>query len=196
MENISGFILKTTPYGESDLIVHLLSPDRGKLSVISRGARKTKKHSCIIEPFDRGSFTLKSTKAPYLRIEHFQPHQSYRQIRNDLNRVALASLVCEVCDKLMLEEFEDEASVVYDALLDCLNTLEKEREIKLLLRSTFDFLSFLLALSGYLDTTQPIKASMHNMRRLIRKVEQATEYKLRSAPAVEMVLKSFQKSEE
>ncbi len=193
MDSVTGFILKTTPYGESDLIVHLLSPERGKLSVLSRGARKSKKHSCLIEPFDKGTFSLKTSKASYLRIEHFNPQKSFRQIRESLDRVALASLVCEICDRLTLEESEDEASIVYDSLLECLNKIEKEHELKELLRASFDFISFLLALSGYLDTTEPVKASMHSFRRLIRRVESVTEYKLRTAPALEVVLSKLQK---
>jgi DNA repair protein RecO (recombination protein O) len=38
-----AFLLRSTPYGESDLVVHLLTRQYGRLSVLAKGARKSRR---------------------------------------------------------------------------------------------------------------------------------------------------------
>ena len=37
---VTGIILKTTPYKENDMILHIYTRDYGKIGVIARGVKK------------------------------------------------------------------------------------------------------------------------------------------------------------
>ncbi len=109
-------LLRAVPYGEADLIVHLLGRRLGKLGAFARGARKSvKRFGGGLEPFTllrvevqerRGAdlFDLRSASV-------LEPHLA---LRNDLGCLAHAGYASELAREL-LQDHEP-----HDALLDTL----------------------------------------------------------------------------
>jgi DNA repair protein RecO (recombination protein O) len=66
---VTGMILQTTPIGESDRRVVILTKDRGKISAFARGARKP--HSQLIaatNPFSFGEFSVYAGRSSYTLV--------------------------------------------------------------------------------------------------------------------------------
>ena len=109
-------ILSRRDFGESDRLLTLLSPDRGKLRAIAKGARKpSAKVSGHVELFARSDVVIhKGRNLDILsQAELIEP---YLGLREDLGRGAYANYVAELLDRFTADE-ADESDGLF-ALLD------------------------------------------------------------------------------
>lgn len=109
----NGIIVRQRDLGESDKIVTVITHDKGKLSVVAKGARKpTSKKSSLIDLGNHCEFRIATTKGLGIitetkLIKEFQT--------NSLNQNLLAFYIFELCDKLLSEEEkEDEVFELLD----------------------------------------------------------------------------------
>ncbi|MCP4807630.1 MAG: DNA repair protein RecO [Proteobacteria bacterium] len=110
-------------YGEADRIVHLATPEHGRIAALAKGARKSRKRFTgaldlgnriqALVHRGRGELWLMNGAT----LEHGRPH-----IRNDLDRIALAAYACELVSSLMPAEHE--AVKLYTLLDVALLTLD------------------------------------------------------------------------
>jgi DNA repair protein RecO (recombination protein O) len=102
LRKTEAVVLKTYPYGETSLIVHLISPWRGKLHLLAKGARRSRSKAlsglepfCLVEVmyFEKEDRELHTVRESTLL-------QANTPFRENLSSWALANLFFEVVDKV------------------------------------------------------------------------------------------------
>jgi recombinational DNA repair protein (RecF pathway) len=111
MDLTDAIILKTAPYSETTLLVTLLTPDRGVVRALAKGARrKGRQTQAAFEPLAWIQAQL-SQKSPDALGTMFSPdlREDWAYLRGDLNRFAYASLGAEVLGAVAIESPPDPA---------------------------------------------------------------------------------------
>ncbi len=111
-----AIILSRRDFGEADRLLTLLTPTRGKISAIAKGARKSSaKISGHVELFARSDCLIHMGRGiPILTQAELQ--EPYLGIRDDLQRGAYANYAAELLDRFTADEEEDAGGLF--ALLD------------------------------------------------------------------------------
>lgn len=132
---LDAVVLRTTAYGDADLVVQLLAPGRGRLGAFARGARKGgKRYSGAIEPFSivrvevaerRGSDLLDLKSASIV-----EPHLG---LRDEIGRLAHAGYAVELVRELAREREPNDA--MYALLTGFLDALARKGPKSLRLRA-------------------------------------------------------------
>lgn len=126
---MSGVVISSTPYRESDLILEILFEGVGKRSVIARGARKSKRRFFGgIEIFESGKFLLSPSKNKgILQIDGISDRTYLEGLRKNLFAFQGASLLIEVAAKLIPEE-DHEAATLLPLILKLLRYLSSNTD--------------------------------------------------------------------
>lgn len=116
-----GIVLRTYKLGEADRILHVLSPNRGKVRAVAKGVRKPgSRFGGRLEPF--GHVQLQIYEGRSLDIisqaELIQPHA---EVRDDWVASACAATMVEACDHLAQEG--ERATPMFLLLKDALGVL-------------------------------------------------------------------------
>ncbi len=186
-----GIVLRTFPFGESDLILRVLSAKTGKRSVLARGVRKEKaKFSVAFDIFDAGEFTTKKGKGSLEVLVHFTPHKSLSLLRSDLDRFVTSSCIVEAFDNLTHENDEDEALEIYETLGLSLRAIEEAKDVKEMLRSVYLAISTLLRSVGFAAIDESKTPSLKNLELLLDATEHHSEKELKSKTAIKEVLQN------
>ncbi len=139
-----AIVLRRSDYGEADRLITILTPLRGKMRVLAKGARKTTSRKAgHIELFARTQLLLAHGRTFDLitQAELIDPHLP---LREDMLRGSLAHYLCELADQFAQEDHEDRA--LYDLLSDGLLWLSTAADPALSARY---FELRVLMLSGY-----------------------------------------------
>ena len=113
-----GLVARCVNYKENDRILTILTPDRGKLTVSSRGCRRPKSPllACS-QPFCYGEFVLFLNKERY-SLNQCDLRETFYDLRLDVDpEVYGLPLVIEICagiDEALSGEFEDAAFYQFD----------------------------------------------------------------------------------
>lgn len=137
-------VLRRSDFGEDSRLVTLLTPDRGKLNAVARGARRsTSKLGCHLEPFTHCTLFLAQGRSLDL-VTQAATIESYRAVREHLLATTAACYAVELVDRATEHELEQRA--VFDLLNAFLSRLDRGGEPEALLRF-FDMR--ILTLLGY-----------------------------------------------
>ncbi len=123
-------LLRAVEYGESDLVVHLLTADTGRFTAIAKGARKSQRRfPGTLDLFNRlaieGRTRARGGMGFLERARLVDPHLG---LRTDPARYALASFLVELLDRMSPESLErDEAGRLFDLASESLGLLERVR---------------------------------------------------------------------
>ena len=132
------------PLGEADRILTLYTSDSGKIRAVARGVRRTKSRlGGHLELLNRVSVALGRGRDLDV-VSEAQAIQTYRLLRDDLQRLSKAIYVAELVDTFSVER--SSSYTVYELLAETLGHLEETANPDLLLRH---FEMRLLDLSGY-----------------------------------------------
>ena len=141
-----GIVLRASPAGESDLLVFLLTEDRGVISAFAKSARrpKSKLHagSCV---FSYGSFTFFEGSSA-LKLTECDVRETFFDLRNDITVLSAAQYLCELT--LRLAPKETPAHEILRLLLNTLHFMTKPERNPLILKSVFEMR--FASLSGYM----------------------------------------------
>lgn len=97
-------MLKVSDYKENDKILWIFTDVLGKISVIARGAKKSKsKFFSVTLPLCFGEYMVYKGKGMYT-LNEGQIIESFQELLNDLDTLTYASYVCELIDISMVEE--------------------------------------------------------------------------------------------
>ncbi|GAC1348310.1 MAG: hypothetical protein NVSMB23_29150 [Myxococcales bacterium] len=101
-ERLQAFVLRTLPYGESDVIAHLLVKGRGRVSAFARGARKSvKRFGGALAAFQLIEVMLSARgSAELLGLREASLIEPYLRVRDDLHRIAHAGYAAELVSDL------------------------------------------------------------------------------------------------
>jgi DNA repair protein RecO (recombination protein O) len=90
-----GIVLRSLRYGEADRILHLCTPDRGRVSAIAKGVRKTKsRFGGRLEPFFRLNLVLYEGKSELLTVTSAETVAAHPRLREDARAPDSAGRAC------------------------------------------------------------------------------------------------------
>ncbi len=154
-----AIILSRRDFGEADRLLTLLTPARGKLRAIAKGARKPQaKLSGHVELFARSDCLLHQGRnlAILTQAELVEP---YLGLRDDLQRGAYASYVAELLDRFTADDEED-AGMLFDLLDASLRRIATCRDPRLATRfyelALLELVGFMPELRECVITREPV----------------------------------------
>ena len=144
LQPVEGVVLRLIEYGESDLVVGLLTPTLGKISAFAAGARVSRKRfGGALDLFNLLKVELRAPKDTHgnlWRIARVELVEMFLGLRNDLRRLAAASYLAD-CLWTFLGD-GDPHPQVYDWWKTTLERLSKEEvSVALDLRLELEMLS-------------------------------------------------------
>ena len=138
-----GIVLRTIKLGEADRIVTLVTEGRGKVRAVAKGVRKTKsRFGARLEPTSHVAVLCWEGRELDV-INQAEAIDSFRSVREDLDRLGRAATLLEAVDLVVQER--DENARLYQMLLGALRTLAA-RDAPLMVPA---FLWKLLAAEGF-----------------------------------------------
>lgn len=115
---VDGLVLRARDYGENDRLITILT-NEGKMTVIAKGARSMKsKIKNLTEPFIYANFELNQKGTSIAWIKGGSINQSFYNLRNSIEKLFLATYICDVANELSGERVD-----CSDMLRLTLNTL-------------------------------------------------------------------------
>lgn len=100
-----ALVLRAVDFGESDLVVHLLVPESGRLTAIAKGARRsTRRFPGLLDLFNHLRVEVERPRRGSLaRLEHARLVEAFLGLRTDPRRFALGCYLLELLDRLAPE---------------------------------------------------------------------------------------------
>jgi DNA repair protein RecO (recombination protein O) len=91
-----GIVLRSLRYGEADRILHLYTPDRGRVSAIAKGVRRAKsRFGGRLEPFFRIDLVLYEGRGDLLTVTSAETVAAHPRLREDAAALDGAARACE-----------------------------------------------------------------------------------------------------
>jgi DNA repair protein RecO (recombination protein O) len=108
VERDDALLLRSVDYGESDRILTLLTRRTGKLSVLAKGARRSKKRFAgALEPFSLLRVEVAASRGGLARLESATIAQAFPKLLGDLARMTTAGAMLGLVRELSAEEVSD-----------------------------------------------------------------------------------------
>ena len=118
LSTVDGLVIKSQNFGDNDKLVTILTSE-GKQVVLAKGARSMKsKIKNITEPFVYANFELNQKGSAIAWIKGGSSTEIFYNLREDVEKLFLATYICDVANELSGERVECE-----DILRITLNTL-------------------------------------------------------------------------
>lgn len=103
-----GIILKTTPFGELDLLLTIYSKEYGKIQARAISARKREsKLKGYLQPFCQAKFMLAKSKTIDI-VTEIQPIDNFLALHSSLRSLAYAFYFAEIIDRTLFGQERDE----------------------------------------------------------------------------------------
>ncbi len=123
-----ALVLRSVDFGESDRILHLLTPRTGRIAVMAKGARRSRRRfPGTLDFFNRLRVQLeRRPRASLARLEHAALERVYDRLRTEPPRFALGCYLLELLDRLAPEGgAARDLRRLFDFALDALETLDR-----------------------------------------------------------------------
>jgi DNA repair protein RecO (recombination protein O) len=159
-----ALLLRAVDFGESDRIVHLLTPRRGRVTAMAKGARRsTRRFPGTLDFFNHLQVQLDPSRraGALARLEHARLLRSFLGLRIHPARFGLASYVLELLDRLAPEggarpDMERLFAFALEALASLDGALPDQRLRTLLELRALDALGVCPELSRCVRCRQPL----------------------------------------
>ena len=139
-----GIVLRRRDFDEADRLLTVLTRDRGKVTLLAKGARKMGSRKAAHVDLFKQADLLVHRGRNFGIVSQAETVRGFPVLGQDLPRMAAAHYLAELTDSFLGEG--DEAAGVYDLLLAALGWLEEGGEPRLVQRY---FELHLLDLAGY-----------------------------------------------
>jgi DNA repair protein RecO (recombination protein O) len=97
-------VLRSMRYGEADRILHLYTPNRGRISGIAKGVRKTRsRFGGRLEPFCRVELVLHEGRSDLMTVTSAQILAPYSRLRSNGPAIDAAARACDAVNRLFGE---------------------------------------------------------------------------------------------
>src|SRR4051794_40143518 len=91
-----AIVLRSIRYGEADRVLHLYTPDRGRISAIAKGVRKTKsRFGGRLEPFFSLRLVLHEGRSDLMTVTSAETLAAYPRLREHAASLEGAARACE-----------------------------------------------------------------------------------------------------
>ncbi len=101
-----ALVLRALDFGESDRIVRLLTPDRGRVTAIAKGAKRSQRRfpgTLDILNWLEVQIAPRRSAAGMVRLEHSRLKQAFEPLRAHTGRFAMSCYLIELLDRLAPE---------------------------------------------------------------------------------------------
>jgi DNA repair protein RecO (recombination protein O) len=118
-------VLRSMRYGEADRILHLYTPDRGRVSAIAKGVRRARsRFGGRLEPFFRLRIELHEGRGELLTVTGAQTVDGYARLRGDARALDAAARACDAVGRLF--ETSEPHPGVFNLLCRKLSLLDEQ----------------------------------------------------------------------
>ncbi len=94
-------MLRSLRYGEADRILHLYTPELGRVSAIAKGVRRARsRFGGRLEPFFRLALDLHEGRGELLTVTGAQTVEAYARLRSDARALDAAARACDAVGRL------------------------------------------------------------------------------------------------
>lgn len=135
-----ALVLRSVDFGESDRVVHLLTPETGRIAAIAKGARRSvKRFGGTLDFFNQLHVQLERKRGPVqlARLDQARLLRAFHGLREHSGRFALGCYLLELLDRLAPEGGRPgDLAALYRFALDALgaiDTLTPEPRLRTLL---------------------------------------------------------------
>src|SRR5271170_1054560 len=118
-------VLRSMRYGEADRILHLYTPNRGRLSAIAKGVRRARsRFGGRLEPFFRLRIELHQGRGELMTVTGAQTVDGHAQLRGDARALDAAARACDAVGRLF--ETSEPHPGVFNLLCRKLSLLDEQ----------------------------------------------------------------------
>lgn len=125
-----ALLLRSVEFGESDRIVHLLTPESGRLTAMAKSARRShRRFPGTLDVFNHLAIEGRSSpRASMAFLERARLLHPFLGLRSDATRYALASFLVEMLDRLAPEGITGgDAKRLFQFAIESLGLIESTR---------------------------------------------------------------------
>ncbi len=123
-----GIVLRSLRYGEADRILHLYTPDRGRVSAIAKGVRRARsRFGGRLEPFFRLNLVLYEGRSDLLTVTSAETIAGHPRLREDAGALDGAARACEAVARVF--DDGDPHRGVYHLLANELTLLDRHPDL-------------------------------------------------------------------
>ena len=171
---VNGIVIRERQCGENDKFIDIMTDKCGLMEVFVRGARKiTSKNASSAQLFAYSKFCLSKRRDRYC-IDSAEPIKIFYSIRQELDKLALASYFAEVISYASMLE-ENRYDEILRLLLNVFHYLsEGTREIKFL-KSIFE-LRFMTEIGNMPNVLGCAECNMYSAEKMYFIIENGTMY--------------------
>jgi DNA repair protein RecO (recombination protein O) len=120
-----AIVLRSIRYGEADRILHLYTPDRGRLSAIAKGARRSRsRFGARLEPFFHVRAVLHEGRSELLTVTGVDTVAAHGRLRDQAATLDAAARACDAVTRLF--ETADPHPEVFRLLANELGLLDSD----------------------------------------------------------------------
>lgn len=133
---LTGIVLSSTPVGDYDKRLVILTKERGKITAFARGARKPNSpYLGVSEPFNFGLFSLSEGYDAY-HLYGADIKEYFLDVKNDIEGICYGSYFCDILEYLCVDGYGD--ANVLNLIYVTLKALTKPDLPKKLIRRIFE----------------------------------------------------------
>ena len=120
-----AIVLRSIRYGEADRILHLYTPDHGRVSAIAKGARRTRsRFGARLEPFFHLRALLYQGRSDLLTVTRAETLDAHGPLRERAASLDAAARACDAVARLF--ETDDPSPAVFHLLANELRLLDDD----------------------------------------------------------------------
>jgi DNA repair protein RecO (recombination protein O) len=122
-----AIVLRSMRYGEADRILHLFTPDRGRLSAIAKGVRRAKsRFGGRMEPYFRLDLVLYQGRSDLMTVTHAETLEGHPRLREHAGALEGAARACDAVGRMFGDH--DAHRGVYHLLANQLMLIDADPE--------------------------------------------------------------------
>ena len=141
-----GLVIREQTIGESDKLITVLTAQYGLVRAFSRGAKKAKsKKLAATSLLAYSDFTFSKAREAF-SVEDALVKEVFFELRNDVEKMALAQYFCELANEFCEEDYESEE--ILRLFLNALWLLKEGKKNSEFIKAVVEFR--LVSLSGYM----------------------------------------------
>ena len=120
-----AIVLRSIRYGEADRILHLYTPEHGRLSAIAKGVRRSRsRFGARLEPFFRIRTVLHQGRSELLTVTSVDSVAAHRRLRDHAETLDAAARACDAVGRLF--ETSEPHPEVFTLLANALALLDAD----------------------------------------------------------------------
>ena len=126
IQSSEAIVLNRIPLGDTSLLVTVYARAFGKVKLVARGARRSKRGTAsLLQPYHVITVYFNHrTNRELQQLSKVEAGPYFRQIGEDLTKVAYASAVCELVNRLVLGEEPGEA--LFELIFRTLEAIDRQ----------------------------------------------------------------------